>query len=241
MTKHLAGLGYAMRRICCYPLCYMGLRRFGESTSFEDAVDLTFSSPGGFIRPLQNRSEILRLLALLRGTGPECIVEIGTASGGTLFLLTRAAAPGATLISIDLPGGSFGGGYKEWRAPLYRSFARRGQALHLIRGDSHAPDTVRHLGTILAGREIDFLFIDGDHTYEGVRRDFELYRGFMRDGGLIGFHDIVEHTSESGCDVHRFWRELRDGYESMEFVENWTQQFGGIGVIRWKCDGISRS
>jgi hypothetical protein len=45
-------------------------------------------------------------------------LEIGTARGGTLFFLTRLASPHATIVSVDLPGGPFGGGYPRRRALL---------------------------------------------------------------------------------------------------------------------------
>ena len=45
--------------------------------------------------------------------------------------------------------------------------------------------------TALAGRPLDVLFIDGDHSYDGVASDFAAYGPLVRQGGLIGFHDIV--------------------------------------------------
>jgi predicted O-methyltransferase YrrM len=39
--------------------------------------------------------------------------------------------------------------------------------------------------------ELDLLFIDGDHSYEGVKRDYELYVSKVKPGGLILFHDAT--------------------------------------------------
>lgn len=36
---------------------------------------------------------------------------------------------------------------------------------------------------------IDFMFIDGDHSYDGVKSDWEAYKGFLRPGSIIAFHD----------------------------------------------------
>ena len=49
---------------------------------------------------------------------PRFLLEIGTARGGTLFLFTRVSSSDALIISVDLPGGLFGGGYPELRKLL---------------------------------------------------------------------------------------------------------------------------
>jgi 2-keto-3-deoxy-L-rhamnonate aldolase RhmA len=36
---------------------------------------------------------------------------------------------------------------------------------------------------VLGGQPLDYLFIDGDHTYEGVRKDFEMYGPLVRAAG----------------------------------------------------------
>ena len=124
---------------------------------------LTFSIKVG-----QVKYEIIKLLEILKDLNPKIILEIGTAGGGTLYLFTRIIDPEATIISVDLPGGTFGGGYSEWKIPLYQSFTKNGQKIKLLRADSHNPKTFKLVKTILADKKVDFLFIDGDHTYEGV-------------------------------------------------------------------------
>ena len=215
-----------------YMKCRSAIRQLRDISGFEAALERVFSPSMRFIRPLQSRTELEALLGEVARLRPATVVEIGTASGGTLFMLTRAAADDATFVSIDLPGGAFGGGYPQWRAPLYRSFAKSGQRVHLLRRDSHDPSTLEALRDVLGGRKVDFLLIDGDHTYEGVKKDFEMYRSLVRPGGMIGFHDIVPHSKESGCEVNRFWNEIRESFDSAEFVENWRSRFGGIGLLR---------
>jgi hypothetical protein len=60
---------------------------------------------------------------------------------GTLFLFSRFAVMDACIISIDLPLGTYGGGYPAWKRPFYRSFASNNQEMQLIRADSHAAAT----------------------------------------------------------------------------------------------------
>lgn len=214
-----------------YLKSYRDVRAMGSSCDIDRAIDLVFASDGGFLRPLQRPAETRALLAILSARRPGVIVEIGTASGGNLFLFTRVAADNALIVSIDLPAGNFGGGYPRWRIPLYRAFGRPHQTIRLIRRDSHSQETVAKLAAILRGRKIDFLFIDGDHTCEGVSQDFELYHPFVHPNGMIAFHDIVEHSRASGCDVNRFWRDIKSRFDHQEIVEDWKAGFAGIGLI----------
>ena len=165
------------------------------------------------IKPAQIREEVTELLRILKNLKPKICLEIGTANGGTLFLWCRIAADDAMIISIDLPGGPFGGGYPRWKIPIYKSFAKRGQKIYLIRADSHDQATLSEVRKILRERRIEFLFIDGDHTYEGVKRDFEMYFPLVREGGIVAFHDIVLHPPETGCEVNRFWNEIKHNYK----------------------------
>jgi len=158
-------------------------------------------------------------------------LEIGTANGGTLFLFTMVASSDARIISIDLPGGRFGGGYPEWRIPLYESFAIHNQRMYLIRGDSHANSTLKKVKEILDEQGLSFLFIDGDHTYEGVKKDFEMYSNLVGEGGVIAFHDIVPGPHESVGGVPSFWNEIKHQFHYVELVKDWKQCGFGIGVI----------
>lgn len=101
----------------------------------------------------------------------------------------------------------------------------------MIRRNSHDLTTLFELKKILGKRKIDFLFIDGDHTYEGVKKDFAMYSPLVREGGIIAFHDIVLGPSENVGGVRKFWDEIKKGYEYIEIVKDWKQGGYGIGVI----------
>jgi predicted O-methyltransferase YrrM len=180
------------------------------------------------IKPIQVRSEIAELLAILKQRAPERLLEIGTAGGGSLFLFAQIAPPGATIVSVDLPAWQ---GYHPTREALYRAFARAGQRVCLVRRSSRAPETLAALERICDGRKLDFLFIDGDHSYAGVKHDFEMYSPLVRSGGLIAFHDIVPGEERFVGDVPQFWRDLRPSVESAELVESWSQGGAGIGLV----------
>src|SRR5579863_8288715 len=69
------------------------------------------------LAPFQVRSELAQMLAIVKERRPRTVVEIGTANSGTLYLLCYAADPEATIVSLDLPAGKFGGGYSAWKMP----------------------------------------------------------------------------------------------------------------------------
>jgi predicted O-methyltransferase YrrM len=205
-----------------------------RDTEKKNLMSFAFSTCDQIISPMQVKSEIGRMLKIVGEEKPKTILEIGTAKGGTLFLLCRvAASKDAKIISVDLPGGEYGGGYPQKKVPLYKSFALTSQKLHLVRGNSHLKKTLEKVRETLRGRKIDFIFIDGDHTYEGVKRDFNLYGPLLRKGGLIGFHDIAKHPRWRKVDVDLFWKEVKEKYDtSWELIEDKNQEWAGIGLVK---------
>ncbi len=202
--------------------------------SVDEAVGLVFSfkSCGIRIAPGQFPVEITALLKEVAKRPPRRVVEIGTAGGGSFFLFTRVATEDAVLISADLPSGMFGGGYPRWRGRLIQSFGRPKQRVHLLRADSHTPETFNTIKGLLGGEPIDFLFIDGDHRYEGVKADYEMYSPLVTRGGLIGFHDIVPGPAKDVGGVPVFWQELKKKQQTArEFVADWNQGGYGIGLV----------
>jgi predicted O-methyltransferase YrrM len=202
-------------------------------TNLDGAYDFAADFEYGQLRtrPFQIRQEMLRFLARLAEDPPRSIIELGTFRGGTLFLFARVALPDATIVTVDMPAGPFGGGYPRTYALLFKSFGRDKQRIRLIRGDSHSTDTLKAVRETV-GTTVDVLFIDADHTYEGVRSDFEKYSPLVRSGGLIAFHDIVDGPPEAVGGVPRFWKELRERIPGEEIVADWSQGGFGIGLIR---------
>ena len=177
----------------------------------------------------QKVAEFAGLIHLVSERELNVVLEIGTAHGGTYWTWCHLATPTAHLVSIDLPGND------QWSARV-RSYPRRRQTQTLIRADSHDPQTVRSLDWLRAS--VDLMFIDGDHSYEGVRADFENYAPLVRPGGLIAFHD-VDSTNHPASQVDRLWRQLRDLYDTREIIDDANgEQSGryGIGVLFWRGD-----
>lgn len=211
-----------------YLKCLSALSFGGRPGTLEEAIDFCVDRP---ILMAQVRSEIVELGKILQASPPRRSLEIGTNYGGTLLMLCTVSPPAAQIISIDLPSGRFGGGYPLRKIPLFRRFPRSGQRLHLVRADSHATETKHRVLRILAGEPLDYLFLDGDHTYDGVRHDFEMYASLVRSGGIVAFHDIAEHKQQKDCGVDKFWSEIKQRYQFREIIANTKQGWAGIGVL----------
>jgi predicted O-methyltransferase YrrM len=197
-------------------------------------VPLLFQGKGSYrsLKLKQNMAELLGLVKILETHKLDKICEIGTFKGGTLFIWCQLATNKARIFSIDLPGGPFGGGYDERAIPFFQSFRKPGQVLECLRGDSHSPAIRKRLARMIGEEQLDFLFIDGDHSYSGVKKDFEDYSPFVGPGGIIAFHDIVKREIEPEIEVWRFWKEIKENYCHDEFVESEASRRRiGIGVI----------
>lgn len=81
-----------------------------------------------------------------------------------------------------------------------------------ILGSSQAVGTMEILKGRLSGRKIDLLFIDGNHAYDAVRRDYELFELLTKH--LIVFHDI---RAINNSEVLKFWDEIRVNKMTIEF------------------------
>ena len=207
------------------------------AADYLDALEATHGFPAW-----QNRSEILAMMEVVRALRPRRACEIGSMEGGTLFLVTQMCDPAAHVISVDWE-------YTAARRQCFPRFARRQQVLSLVEGDSHDPATLERVRTLLDGEPLDFLFVDGDHSYAGVKKDFEMFSPLVRAGGAIAFHDIVPDvrarrgakTLRDSGGVPQFWREIHARYpQSREFIQDPEQDGCGIGMIRWTGEGAYR-
>lgn len=205
-----------------------------------DALKVPFEYQGfglfDTIRPKQVPEEIASLYQRIKAIAPRYIAEIGTFRGGTFYLWCRAAQSDGTLISIDAPDSRFSHPFAPARVRFYQQVFPKAptQRLCFVNALSQDESTYLKVTEILGPAKLDFLFIDGDHTYQGVKADFERYRGLVRSEGLIAFHDILPRPELKHVEVDQFWREIKDSFPSEELIGSNKDGMGsaGIGIIR---------
>jgi predicted O-methyltransferase YrrM len=156
------------------------------------------------------------------------VIEIGSASGGTLALWGEVGASDVLLVSVDVQQGP---------EACYSDDALRravnGKRLALVRGDSRLAGTAEAVAQALNRAPADLLFIDGDHRAAVVRSDLRTYAAYVRNGGIVAFHDIVSHPGFRDVRVHELWWELRARFpdSTEEILEAPDQTWGGIGLL----------
>jgi cephalosporin hydroxylase len=222
-----------------YRLAQSSLRRYRDLTG--PAGRFEWDSPEELadeaIRrgAMQKHSEFTGLLDVLTKQQPRNILEVGTAHGGTFFALAHVALDHGRLASVDLPGGDFGGGYTKRGKKRIESYVLPTQQLELLQADSHDPDTYAQVVDWLEDEPLDFLMIDGDHSRDGVRQDWETYGPLVGLGGMVAFHDVAPHEADPRCQVSGLWQDIKPSHNTLEFIEPPTDdgagQWGGIGVV----------
>lgn len=211
------------------PYAFRRLAEFhSKPRSLEEVVDwgMDFGGKGAFrVITRQIPSEILGLAKMVEALKPKRILEIGTFRGGTLFIWTSLAEQ--KVVSCDLQDMSL-------QQELYTRFPAPNSDCEvvLLSGDSHTPEFKARVEAKLGGKQVDFLFIDGDHTEQGVEADYRDYHHLVRPGGLIAFHDIIESQPVESNQVYYFWKRLKEEAETVELVNDQEQCGYGIGVVK---------
>lgn len=189
------------------------------------AKELAVLAIGGF-GAMQKVDELQALLSLLSVHHPAKVLEIGVGKAGVTWALSKLSSV-QEIVSIDLPNGPWGGGPDAKTLEYIRG--NTNAVHHYLAADSRLPSSI----SWAAGFGMfDFLMIDGDHSYEGVKADYENYKSLVKPGGLIAFHDICPHPAETKCEVEKFWKELIGTGVEFMIAEHEPRNWGGIGVIR---------
>ena len=161
------------------------------------------------------------LIPLLK---PAVMVELGTHSGNSFFAFCQAIKENklsAKCYAVDTwLGDKYTGSYVE---DVYKDVVKYGHENYpeiatLMRMTFDEALTHFENGTV------DLLHIDGLHTYEGVKHDFEMWLPKLSEKGVVLFHDTQIKMKDFG--VWKYWEEITRKYPSFEFYHGC-----GLGVL----------
>lgn len=140
-------------------------------------------------RPMHTPPEAALLTEL--AAGARCVVELGVYEGSSAVVLCNALGPESELHLIDPFVDERGWALRAgWQAtPMATRLAVRRRARHggpRIRWHIARSQDV---GRAWTGPTVDLVFVDGDHSPEGCREDWEVWHAHVRPGGMAAFHD----------------------------------------------------
>lgn len=179
-------------------------------------------------------SELDGLISILVEEKVTRFLEVGSRYGGSLWRIANALPKGSVIVSCD-SGGGMGGNKPGATDSLKACIARlneTGYHAHLVVGDSQKEETI---AAVLKHRPFDAAFIDADHEYKGVKRDWLNYGPHAR---IVAFHDIgwkkpERYLQSKLVEVPEFWRDIKSQFRHEEFIDYSTGKTMGIGVI-WR-------
>lgn len=140
-------------------------------------------------------SECLLLFKLASEVSSGCIVEIGSYRGRSTVCLALGSQENSRLpvYAIEpheqfmgMLGGEFG---PKDRCAFFRNIVRTGvcEIVRLVNLNSETASKGWN-------KEVSLLWIDGDHSYDFAKRDFESWKAFVVNDGIIALHDSTERN-----------------------------------------------
>lgn len=192
----------------------------------------------------QKECEIAALIALMNERKVESYLEIGARHGDTFYRICQQVRSIQVAIAVDLPAGPWGaeGTDRYLKHAVSSVKIVLGLKAEMFLGDSQSLEMASQvlaartaLHPVEVGKPVfDAILIDGDHRYEGVKRDFELWGPHARK--LIAFHDIdghgvIQKAQRLPVEVPVLWAELKPHYPHFEFIDENRNRPMGIGVL----------
>lgn len=169
----------------------------------------------------QNEEEFDWLLSKLDGV--RSVLEVGSRFGESFYRIGKRLAPGARMLAVDLPNADDNPLNSERALKIKCAEVRAmGHQADVLIGDSHDANVIL---TVQAYGPYDLVFIDGDHSEAGVRKDWENYGHLATK--MVAFHDIAVPAP---CYVAPLWAELKKKYRTEEYgaKDGFTL---GIGIV----------
>ena len=171
------------------------------------------------MQPAYSQTSVEERRCLLRyAEGKRKVAEIGVFEGvNSRQFRSRLPVDGVLILVDPYPrrlGGTLGFGWIRRIAHAEVAREPNGRVMWVETTGAQAPSEP----SVSRELPVDMLFIDGDHSYEGVRGDWEAWRLHVRRGGIIALHDSV-NCKMAGVGSERFTQEVVKSDPEFRFVE----------------------
>lgn len=163
------------------------------SDSFEKYTDLQEKITSNINNRICHH-KVLVLNIIVEHYDIKTYLEIGVHNGTSMSYVVHQNKCSLDCYGIDLFDDTYGH-YKKDALSLKQSLNNiqknniSKSNICLIKGDSRIQNTIQEIKGLLQTKVIDLLFIDGDHSYEGVKSDFNNYRSFLSPNSIVVFDD----------------------------------------------------
>jgi MMP 1-O-methyltransferase len=208
-----------------------------DGVGIDPSLWLAFTRATGFL-PQDEALALYR--AALAGARLGALVEIGTYQGKSAILLAAAArVSGRKLVTVDhhrgseehQPGWDYHDpslvdplvGRVDTLQPARRTLALAGVEQEVVMVVGRSPE----VAALWSGAGFGFVFIDGGHTDEAARADYDSWAPLVALGGVLAIHDVFPDPADGGQAPYRIYRLALD---SGEFAED--EQLSGVGSLR---------
>jgi predicted O-methyltransferase YrrM len=172
----------------------------------------------GGIELQQVPQEYVELLWFLKNQKAETYLNVGIGKGGSFMTEVFIQENLKRAVAVD--NASYWGSDQQQAIERNLTWLKENTTAEV---EFHNCNSVYYLTT--CKEKFDIIFIDGDHSYEGVKKDYDNALPLLNEGGYIVFHDINSHACPG---VVKIWNDIKDK-NSIEFIDSNTC---GIGV--WK-------
>jgi predicted O-methyltransferase YrrM len=160
-----------------------------------------------------------------RLTPKKNVLEIGAYNGGTYWFWLKYAEHESNIVLIDNSiTYDRSKQWSEWiRIDENKDKNISLTTLNMNSDDGRVFDTLR-------GITFDFIFVDGGHSYEIVKKDYENFYPMLRNNGIISFHDI-HNAGYPAFGVKKLWEEIKRVGKGYRELITMKEEVGGIGLI----------
>jgi len=184
-----------------------------------------------------DREQLRKLFDLIRSSKPSRMIEVGSFRGGTALVFAGALTGKREMLLVDLCDRKKA---QPFLASAIKHLRKEGVKVTLFKGDSASEEAE---AAAMEFGMVDDLYIDGSHKTRMVIHDYMTFRHFVKDGGIIGFHDVARPKL-----VKRAWAFMTQAWDKQgleHYViggDEWDRKTRpwatGIGVLKWNRSAL---